>query len=258
MKYVYSVLITILLSNASFCQIIDQIKDASDNHSSQSSNSDDSYSDDSYSDDSYTNITNDYNTYYYDDYSPIPYASPNQSYWSERKRADSTYKFAALNLLYRQTVNAGQVSMYVPELQVKYGWYYVFVRVNTLIEEGANKEDQFQTVDFQFFGFQTNPKATLVFNAGVGLLTEQYSGKSFFEWNAGFRLQPFERFSLSWEGKLAGDQEVNMLSEGTIQASYAVVKNKDVAIEATAFGTSSTYYEQVRVQGAGFGIGIRF
>lgn len=258
MKYVYSVLITILLSNASFCQIIDQIKDASDNHSSQSSNSDDSYSDD-------CNGGGDISLFYYNDGDEYEdnsdwsmFASPDNSYWVERKRADTNYKFAALNLLYRQTINTGQVSILTPELQIKYGWYYVFVRSTTLIEEGANKEDQYQTVDFQFFGFQTNPKATAMFNAGVGILTEQYSGKSFFEWNAGFRFQPVPRLSLTWEGKIASDPDVTMLSEGSLMVSYAVFKNHDVAFEATVFGTSSTYYEQVRVQGAGFGIGIRF
>ncbi|MFT5511898.1 MAG: hypothetical protein ACI8SE_000292 [Bacteroidia bacterium] len=262
MKYVFA-LFSVLFFSITDAQIIDQIKDASDRHTEQSSG--DAYSSDDYSDNSDDDDYNSNDDSYYNDYSdaqtynsPSPLFEPDPSYWLERKRADSMYKFSALNLLYRQTVSTGQVTASIPELQFKLGGYYGSFRVNTLIEEGAKKEDQFQTIDLQFFGFQTNPMSLVVFNLSMGVLGEQYSGKTFIEGVVGFRVQPSRHFALSWEGRLAGDEIVMVRSEGTISVDITLFRNKDIAFTTTVFGTSATYYETVDVMGFGFGAGLRF
>jgi len=259
MKYYVTFLILVVFSLNAQSQIVDQIKDASDRHTdtkdSSNSGSDDSYYDDSDDDDSYYNDDNNYDDY---SYYAEPWSNADPILWLEKKRADSNYKFAAINLLYRQTTSSGQVSFFVPEVQIKLAAFYSSIRVTSLIEERVTKEDQYQTVDLQLFGFQTNPKGTLVYNMSAGLVGEQYSGKTFVEGVIGFRLQPTKRLALAWEGRLAGDEFVRMRSENNFIASYAVLKNNDLAIEASVFGTNATYYEEVRVKGFGFGLGLRF
>ncbi len=257
MKYYLSFLFITICSLSTTAQIIDQIKDASDRHTDTKNSSTSGSSDESYYEES-----NDEGTYYYDDndygYSPDLFTYADPILWLEKKRADSTYKFAALNVLYRQTTSSGQVSFMVPEVQIKLAAFYSSVRVTSLIEEGVTKEDQYQTVDFQLFGIQTNPKGTLVYNMSVGLVGEQYSGKTFAEDLIGLRLQPSNRLALAWEGRLAGDEFVRMRSENNFIASYAVIKNSDVSVEASVFGTAATYYQEVEVKGFGFGLGLRF
>lgn len=260
MKYLICTTLSLFLFiQESKSQVIDQIKDASDRHSAQSSNSDDSYSDDSYydDDDSY------YDTDSYDntDYSYMPdffESGPDVYAWIERKRGDTTYKFSALNLLYRRTTNSGHVAISVPEMQFKIGAYYGSIRVNQLIEEGAKKEDRYATTDVQFLGFQSNPKSILALNLSMGVMAEQYSGNVFAEGVAGLRFRPTSSLAFAWEGRLSGDEISVVRSENTLSAQYALIKKSSFEMTAEIFTTTATYYQEVSVNGFGFGVGLRF
>lgn len=260
MKYLYCFFLAFLYSfTLASGQIIDQIKDASDQHSSQSSNSSgDTYSDDSYDDD---DTYYDTDSYDYSDYGYTPdYFGPTLDVfdWVERKRADSTYKFSALNLSYRRTTSSGQVVLSVPEVQFKLGAYCGSFRINQLIEEGIKKEDRYATTDFQILGFQTNPKSMLALNLSFGLMAEQYSGNVFAEGVAGLRFLPTSSFAIAWEGRLAGDDISVVRSENTFSAQFAFLQTPDLEMTANAFTTASMYYEEVSVNGFGVGLGIRF
>ena len=262
MKYlVCTALSLFLFTQESNSQTIDDIKDASDRHSSQQSNSDDSYSTDTYSDD-----YDDDDTYYDDSYGNDDYiympdifsSGPDVYYWIERKRADSTYKFSALNLLYRRTTNSGQVAISVPEIQFKLGAYYGSIRINQLIEEGAKKEDRYATTDVQFLGFQSNPKSMVALNLSFGVMAEQYSGNVFAEGVVGLRFRPMPAFVVAWEGRLAGDDISVVRSENTLSAQFSIIRKPSFELTTDVFTTSATYYEEVSVNGFGFGVGLRF
>ncbi|MFT5724414.1 MAG: hypothetical protein ACI9JN_001533 [Bacteroidia bacterium] len=257
MKFVILTFLNVtVLFEFSSAQVIDRIKDASDDHSSQSSTSSSTYEDAEVEVETYYDqpSNDDYNS----NYSTPLYYNEDQEYWSERKRNDSTYKYSALNLLYRQTTSSGQVSILVPELQFKLGGYYGSIRSNTLVEEGAKDEDSYQTIDIQVIGFQSNPWAPLAMNLSFGVMTELYSSNTYPEFVAGLRLKPTPAFAIVWEGRIARDQGICVRSEGTLSVQVLILRKPGFQISTDMFITSSTYYEEVNVQGFGFGLGLRF
>jgi hypothetical protein len=260
MKYLFCFAIALLIiPQVSFGQIIDQIKDASDDHSS-SSNDNSSSSDDN-SSTTYDDSDDDY--YYYDDQPDYGQSSSfgyydDGSYWIDTKRLDSNYKFSAFNILYRRSTSSDKVAVSTPEIQFKHAWFYGSLRINTLIEERTKDEDRYQTVDVQFFGFQTNPREAFCLNLSMGVMSEEYSGNAYFETVAGLRLQPNPAFAIAWEGRLAINEGVSVRTEGNISIQISLVRQKDFSVTANIFGMSSLYYQKVPVKGWGFGAGVRF
>lgn len=250
-------LLLLLFASYSFsnAQIIKEIETASDNHSSSTS-SDDDYSDES-STTTNTNTYDDYDYYAYDAAADLAF-QVFDGYTHDSRRDDSTYKFSALNLLYRRSFGDKQVVWSVPELQFKVGRYYASVRSSKLIEEGVKETENYETIDVQLLGFHTNPLGVLAVHGGIGFLSESYSGNVFAEIVGGTKLRFSDRLTLRWEGRYAFDQGVSIRSESNWIFQTNIVKQEDYAISADLFYTSTIYYETIDLQHFGMGLGLRF
>ncbi|MBO6517532.1 MAG: hypothetical protein JJ975_13380 [Bacteroidia bacterium] len=241
-----ALLVSPFLSGA---QIIDQIKSASDEHSSSSSSSGSSDVSDSYSNDYYAEP--DLITYFVVE----PFIGSNPLF--DRTR-DPNRKYNYFKLHYRQSIDPRRVVLSVPECQATFGNYYMAVRINALIEPRAKDVDRYSTFDWQFLGFQTRPDAPVVFNLSTGILSESYSGNTYWEFVSGLGIKLNKQFTLYGEGRYCQDNSVIVRTEATVGTNLIVYRNKNFSIDGKAFFTTSMYYEEVPVEGFGLGLGVSF